>query len=185
MSTRITETEMASALLARSQDRNQNAAVAAPARANEIGSPCSEWCSIEHVTRDRTIHAHISDPLSAGKLPGETQVKLVQDGGDRYRHGRPMVDLSSSGAVLQLDSSQAQELASLLTELADGSTPCQLRALADEVRAAAAVIDPARQLTATVAKVRQPEPERKDAFRRTRPELPHPHPASQQKETAL
>lgn len=144
--------EMASAPPARSGDEDRDAAKAAPVRANEIGTPCPQWCSTEHVTRDRTIHAHISAPMT-GKLPWETRVRLVQDGIDRYRPGRPMVNVSKVAAGLQLDTSQAEGFASLLEELADGCTPYQLRALADEIRAATSIIDPARQLAATAAEI--------------------------------
>jgi hypothetical protein len=144
--------EMASASLACGGDEGRGAAEAVPVRANEIGSPCPGWCSAGHVTRDRTIYAHISDPVT-GKLPWETRVRLVQDGCDRYRPGRPVVDVSKIAAVVQLDAFQAAGFASLLEELADGCTPYQLRALADEVRAAASAIDPARQLAATVAEM--------------------------------
>jgi hypothetical protein len=89
----------------------------------------------------------------SGNLPWETRVRLVQDGSDRYRPGPPVVDVSKIAAVVQLNAFQAGGLANLLEELADGCTPCQLRTLADEVRAAASVIDPARQLAATVAEM--------------------------------
>jgi hypothetical protein len=125
---------------------------AVPVRSNEIGSPCPDWCSTEHATQDRTIHAHVSDPVT-GNLPWETRVRLVRDGSDRHRPGRPMVDVCKIVAGLQLDAFQAEGFASLLEELADGCTPYQLRALAEEVRAAASVIDPARRLAATVAEI--------------------------------
>jgi hypothetical protein len=61
--------------------------------------------------------------------------------------------VSKIASGILVDSWQAEGLASLLEELADGCAPDQLRALADEVRAAAAVVDPARQLAATVAEM--------------------------------
>jgi hypothetical protein len=144
--------EMASTPPVRGEDETQGAAETVPVRTNEIGSPCPQWCSTEHVKRDRTIHAHISDSVT-GKLPWETRVSLVQDGSDRYRPGQPMVDVSKIAAEVQLNAYQAVGFADLLEELADGCTPYQLRALADDVRAAASVIDPARQLAATVAEM--------------------------------
>jgi len=145
-------TEMASELPARGGDERQGTAEAAPERTNEIGSPCPEWCSTAHVTQDLTIHAHISDPMTV-KLPWETQVRLVQDGSDRYQTAPPQVQVSKISAMLSVDHFQANSLADLLKELADGCTPDQLRALADEVRAAASVIDPVRLLAATVAEM--------------------------------
>ncbi len=145
-------TEMASAPPARGGDDRQGTAEAAPVRANEVGSPCPEWCSTAHVTQDLTIHAHISDPVTV-KLPWETQVRLVQDGSDRYQPAPPQVQVSKISAMLSVDHFQANRLADLLKELADGCTPDQLRALADEVRAAASVIDPVRLLAATVAEM--------------------------------
>jgi hypothetical protein len=144
--------KMASAPLARSEDEGQGTVKVATVRTNEVGSLCRVWCSTEHVTRDRTIHTHISDPMTS-KPSWEPQVRLVQDGSDRYRPGQPMVDVSKIAAGLQLDAYQAERFVNLLNELADDCTPDQLRALADEVRAAASVIDPARQLAATVAEI--------------------------------
>jgi hypothetical protein len=80
----------------------------------------------------------------------ETRVRLVQDGRDRYLLGQPMVDVCKIAASLQLNAYQAEGFASLLDELADNCTPNQLRALAGELRAAASIIDPVRQLAATV-----------------------------------
>ena len=88
-----------------------------------------------------------------GKPPWETNVRLVQDGSDRHHPGNPMVELCKITAGVQFDAHQAEGFADLLDELADGCTPDQLRTLADEVRVAASVIDPARQLAATVAKI--------------------------------
>lgn len=99
---------------------------------------------------------------TADKGVREAQVRIVQDGSDRYRPGRPKVDVSKIASGIQVDSWQVEGLASLLEELANGWTPDQLRALAAEVRSAHTVIDPARQLTATVAEMsadRDPEPE--------------------------
>lgn len=67
----------------------------------------------------------------------------------RGAHG----SLRKIAAGLQPGASQAEDFTSLPGELTDGCTPDQLRALADEVHAAASVIDPARQLVATVAKI--------------------------------
>jgi hypothetical protein len=150
--------EMASAPPARDGDDARGDAEVVPVRANHLGSPCPQWCSIEHVTRDGTIQAHISDPVT-DKPRWEARVRLVQDGIDRYRPRRPMVDVRKTATGLRLDPFQANGLASLLEELADGCTPHQLRALADEVRAAVSVIDPARQLAATVAEIADREAE--------------------------
>jgi hypothetical protein len=94
--------------------------------------------------RDRTTHTHINDPVTS-KPSWETRVRLVRDGCDGYRPGRPMAGVHKIAAGLQLDAFQAEGFATLLDELADGCAPYQLRAPADEVRAASSVIDPARQ----------------------------------------
>jgi hypothetical protein len=77
----------------------------------------------------------------------------VQWGDSRYRSEQPTVSVFKAAALVQLGRTEAEGLADLLEELADGCTPDQLRNLAGEVRAAAAVIDPVRQLTATVAEM--------------------------------
>jgi hypothetical protein len=139
---------MASAPLARGGGKRQRAAEPAPARANQAGSTCPPWCTADHAK----IHAHMSDPMTSGP-PGEPLVRIVQWGDSRYRSEQPTVSVFKAAALVQLGRTEAEGLADLLEELADGCTPDQLRNLAGEVRAAAAVIDPVRQLTATVAEM--------------------------------
>jgi hypothetical protein len=57
--------EMTSVRPVHGGDGDRGAGEAEPVRVNEIGSPCPDWCSTEHVTRDRTIHTHIGDPVVA------------------------------------------------------------------------------------------------------------------------
>lgn len=130
-----------------------------PVRANALGNPCPDWCTVEHVSQNRTVNLHIGDPVG-NKSPLETRVKLIQDGSDRYRHERPEVSLSKSTAVVHLNHAQSEGLADLLEALADDCTPDQLRAIAAEVRTGASLIDPLPQLSATVAEMtadREPE----------------------------
>lgn len=138
---------MASAPPACGTDKRQVAADPAPARANQAGNPCPPWCTTDHAK----IQTHMSDPMTSG-LPWESRVRIVQSASS-YRSERPTVSVSKIAATVLLDHSDAEGLAGLLEELADGCTPDQLRELADEVRAAASVIDPARQPAATVAEM--------------------------------
>jgi hypothetical protein len=94
----------------------------------------------------------MSDPMTSGP-PGEPLVRIAQSGDSRYRYEPPTVFVFRAAALVQFGHTEAEGLTGLLEELADDCPPDQLRKLADEVRAAAAVIDPARQLAATVAEM--------------------------------
>lgn len=140
--------EMALAPPDRGEDKRQRTASPAPVRTNHVGSLCPSWCTSDHAK----VQVHMSDPVTSSS-PGEPQVKIVQWGSGRYHSEPPAVTVFKGAALVQLSHADAEGLADLLEELADGSNPDQLRKLADEVHAAATVIDPARHLAATVAEI--------------------------------
>ena len=147
--------EMASAPPAPDRNMGRAATKPAAARTNRAGSQCPPWCTADH----DHVTSHMSD-MTPGRRVWEIQVRIVQDGSDRHRPGRPKVDLSKIEPLIQVDFWQAEGLAGLLEELADCSTPYELRALASDVRSAAARIDPTRQPAAPATEIpadREPE----------------------------
>jgi hypothetical protein len=75
--------KMASAPPPRSEDKTRNPAKPSPARTNEISSPCPQQSWTEHVTQDRTIHAHISEMLAAEVEAPNEQSPSIQAELDR------------------------------------------------------------------------------------------------------
>jgi hypothetical protein len=139
---------MASTAPTRDGDQPQATPESQPARANRAGSKCPAWCTVDHAK----IQTHMSDAMTSGPW-GEPRVRIVQFADSRYSSEPQAVTVSKTAAFVQLRHSGAKDLADLLEELADGCTPDRLRNLADEVRTAASVIDPLRQLSATVTEM--------------------------------
>lgn len=112
-------------------------------RANRHGSQCPHWCSIDHARvldgkPGRMMDSHFSDPMTSGALPWDVKVKLYQHA-DRYGEDKPKVELIAMCSMLLVDPQDAVDLAELLDSLAN-EPPARLRELADQVRAAAAIL---------------------------------------------
>ena len=108
-------------------------------RANRHGSACPDWCHIDHAKVNehtgQVIGTHISAAMGDGlEYP---RVTLLQDGA--LRGNAPQVHVSALPGFVFVSPQAAQDLADLVESLADCS-PERIRALADEIRAAAAVI---------------------------------------------
>lgn len=110
------------------------------ARANRLGEPCPPWCAADHdavvLERDGAdtvyAHAHASRPITDDG-PFAPRVYVGEFGADAR------VCASSLSRTLHvLPGYQAEELAGFLEQLAS-YTPDQLRRMAADVRAAAAI----------------------------------------------
>ncbi len=104
-----------------------------------IAGPCPRWCTIDHAK----YRAHMGDPMhrsdpASQRRPEDVWVRVVQGATESY----PSVSLLKVSAHFRLDSRDARDFAELFEEIAD-CTPEQMREIAAEVRAAAALLEAA------------------------------------------
>jgi hypothetical protein len=109
-------------------------------RANRHGSECPEWCHIDHAAptalTGRVVDTHISAAMTSGSE--RPRVDLVQSSSE-YGDRAPEVHVAGIRGFAFASPGMAGDLADLIESLA-ACTPERLRALADEIRAAASVI---------------------------------------------
>ncbi len=108
-------------------------------RVNRRGSQCPAWCEQDHehlVLPNLGIYAdhHRSKPIHSGPVP-YVNASIVQDGDGT---GKNVIAAWAIGNHVYVPVEEAAEFAGFLEQLAF-TTPAQLQALANDVRAAAAV----------------------------------------------